>query len=479
MLLLSWIKSWLHSNNSARVGKYCDLCVLQDLVIEAVFPQSGISRIMDSWVKWNKLTMTELEDGRQYRGDGHMGSLVCGSRGERLAMEDKWGHPDADLDGMLLRGGPFGVYTEGGQQPRGKSCLDFCLEGCPVAYCKLEVTDLNGLRESTVTGNRWCDNNCTDEYDGRHCMNTYHVVRKLKDAHDYTSDNPTVTGPAAQSRDNIETVQTLVCSGPYPDLQEFESRPRGSWPPVTLIKYILQTPILLVLVGHKGSPESDSKQQARISWSHLELKLILELPESVHQGYIACKYVMKRFLEARRGQNEAVYGRSKVCSYHLKIAFLHFLEKSPPSQITSPFGLFLDLLHELDEYLKMGKLPHYFLAECNLLETVADDERGIARQVITTILSDPLNALLSSPTCPQEIYGEVCPNELVVAFVRVSSRPTRDACQNLSVQLARVDKRRRQKWEEQEDWDLRRRVLGRPEPIALVDMLKEIRLNIV
>ena len=238
-----------------------------------------------------------------------------------------------------------------------------------------------------------------------------------------------------------------------------------------MIKYILQMPMLLVLVGHKGSPESEFKQQARMSWSHLELKLIQELPESVRQGYIACKYVMKRFLKAHRGLNEAVYGRSRVCSYHLKVVFLRFLEKRPPSQIASPFGLFLDLLHELDEYLKVGELPHYFLAECNLLETVADDERGIARQVIANILSDPLSALLTSPTYPHQMYGEVCPNDLVTAFHMVSSHLTREQYWNLSELLAHIDESRRLRLKEQQKVDERSGVSGQT---GLADMLKQI-----
>ena len=188
---------------------------------------------------------------------------------------------------------------------------------------------------------------------------------------------------------------------------------------------------------------------------------------------------MKRFLEAHRGQNEAADGRSRVCSYHLKVVFLRFLEKTPPSQITSPFGLFLDLLRELDEYLKVGNLPHYFLAECNLLETVANDERGIAHQVITKILSDPLNALLTSPTDPQEIYGEVSPDDLVTAFHGVSSHLMSKQYQKLSVLLARVDERRQQRYEEQREEDERRMVSGRAELTGLADMLKEIKQGVI
>ena len=448
---------------------------LQDIAVEAAFPQSAVTRMRDGRVELNERAMSALEEGRKYRSEGVAWFLIAGSRAEQLALEDSWGHPDADWDRMYINGGPMGVYVAGGQEPRGRSCLQFRPQGCPAAYCKLQVTDIDGLRESEVCfGGEWCDESCVVTSDSSLVLHTYNAVRQMKASATLTQDDPTVSGPASQ--DGLyDRVQTLTCSAPHPDLhEEFQTRQRGSWPPVSLIQYILQLPMLLVLVGHKGSPESEFKQQARMSWSHLELKLIQELPESVRQGYIACKYVMKRFLEAHRGQNEAADGRSRVCSYHLKVVFLRFLEKRPPTQITSPFGLFLDLLRELDEYLKVGDLPHYFLAECNLLETVAADERGIARQVIADILSDPLNALLTSPTDPQQIYGEVRPDDLVTAFHGVSSHPTSKQYRKLSVLLARVDERRRQRYEQQreEDEDEDYRVSGRPELTGLADMLK-------
>ena len=457
---------------------------LQDIAVEAAFPQSAVTRMKDFEVKWNEGAMSELEEGRMYRGEFGGWDLTAGSRAEQLALEDSWGHPSADMDEMYINGGPMGVYVAGGQEPRGESCLQFSPQGCPAAYCKLEVTDIDGLRKSVVChGGEWCDESCVVTSNSSLWLHTYNAVRQMK-ASGIATQNDTVSGPASQDG-TFDTVQTLTCSAPHPDLhEEFQTRQRGSWPPVSLIQYILQLPMLLVLVGHKGSPESEFKQQARMSWSHLELKLIQELPESVRQGYIACKYVMKRFLEAHRGQNEAADGRSRVCSYHLKVVFLRFLEKRPPTQIISPFGLFLDLLRELDEYLKVGNLPHYFLAECNLLETVADDERGIARQVISKILSDPLNSLLTSPTNPQQIYGEVSPDDLVTTFCEFSSHPTREQYRKLSELLARVDERRRQRFKEQrkkdeEHEDERYRVSGRPELTGLADMLKEIKQGVI
>ena len=448
--------------------------------MEAAFPQSAVTRMPDIGVKVNEGVMSRLEEGRKYRGEVSWWFLTAGSRAEQLALENSWGHPSADEDRMYINGGPMGVYVAGGQEPRGESCLQFSPQGCPAAYCKLEVTDIDGLRASRVRGGgEWCDESCVVTSDSSLWLHTYNAVRKMKASVSSTRNDPTVSGPASQDG-TYDVVQTLTCSAPHPDLhEEFQTRQRGSWPPVSLIQYILQLPMLLVLVGHKGSPESEFKQQARMSWSHLELQLIQGLSESVRQGYIACKYVMKRFLEAHRGQNEAADGRSRVCSYHLKVVFLRFLEKRPPTQITSPFGLFLDLLHELDEYLKVGNLPHYFLAECNLLETVADDERGIARQVITDILSDPLKALLASPTDPQQIYGEVRPDDLVTAFRGVSSHLTSEQYRKLSVLLARVDERRRQRYKEQRKWDKRNGVSGRAELTGLADMLKEIKQDVI
>ena len=440
-------------------------------MLEMAYPRCGVCRVRGVEVRRNKLVMSELQSGKLYRGEGYSWErLLSGSRPERLAMDDDWGHDEADWDYMYLKGGGRGVNVPGGQQSRGKACLDFRPEGCPAAYTKLLITDLRGLEKYTRIGR------CVHRSGGKKWLDTYRAVRGMN------RSGRTISGPAAQ-RGTEDWVNTLVCNGPHPDMyQEFANRPR-QWPPAALISDLLKLPMLLVLVGHKLSPEFHL--QARISWSHLELKLIQELSESVRQGYIACKYVFKRFLKAHRGQNEAGDGKetkNSVSSYYIKTTFLRYLEKTHPSMIKSPFSLFLDLLHELEEYLKVGNLPHYFLPQCNLLETVEEGELCLARQVIEEILSDPLNALLTSPTAPQEIYGEVNPDYLVSAFSRVFSHPTcEQSCRDLSDLLARVDERRRQRYREQREKDegafVYYRVSGRAELTGLVDSLKEIKLD--
>ena len=445
-------------------------CVLQDIALEAAIPRSAIYRMEDIYVKNNESMMSLLESGRQY-SEGLGWCFTAGSRAEGLTLQKGWGHQHADVDLMIVSGGALGVRVAGAQQPREAPCLDFRPENCPPAYCKLEVSNLHGLRESTVMGKPWFAASCVEESDRAKWLNTHNTVREMKNSESAMRFKP-VSGPAIEFG-IIDVVQSLVCSGPHPNLNEFSRRARGPWPPRALINYLLHLPMLLVLVGHKLSPEITL--QARISWSHAEYILINELPESVRQGFIACKYVMQRFLKAHRDQNEAIDGRSHIGSYHIKTVFLRFLEKRSPSLITSAFGLFLDLFREMDEYLKVGKLPHYFLADCDLLEMVGDDERHLARRVIREIFSDPLNALLSSPSRPQEIYGEVRPDDLVVAFCKTSAHLTRGQYRNLSELLTRVDERRRQRYREQSEVDRTWPVVsGRAELTTLVDMLKRI-----
>ena len=444
--------------------------VLQDILVEMVVPHSAIYRPSDLYVMHNAEAMSDLESGKAYAGVDDL-FLPSGSRPEGLALEDDWGHEAADWDQMWLEGGTLGVFVPDGHPERGQSCLTFSPEGCRPAFTKLEIWDLSGLQKD------WWHESCVYEAGGLQLLDTYNTVRRIMDTID---KGQPVSGPAGQ-RGVKDYVTTLVCSGPHPDLQqEFQLRPRGQWPPTSLIDEIIKLPMLLVLVGHKHSPES--RLEARISWSHLEIKLIQELPETLRQGYIACKYTLKRFLAAHRGKHgtDDGEGRSKLCSYHIKTALLHYLEKRPPLLITSPFQLFLDLLNELQGYLDVGKLPHYFVLQCNLLETVGDNERHIACRAIRDILSDPLDALLTSPICPQQIYGQVRPNDLVVTFRRFSAHPRFKRNRNdVSELLTQVDEWRYQRYREQCRKDNDRywilRVSGRPEVTSLVDMLNQIQ----
>ena len=355
-----------------------DTCLLQDIALEAVVPRSAIYRMSDTDIRHNEHVISELKSGWEYRA-GWGWNLITGSRAEGLTLDNYWGHENADENLILLHGGALGVCVDGGQQPRGGSCLDFCSEGCPPGYCKLQISDLNGLMKSEVFCKKWLKYDCIEGSDSAKWLNMHHVVDCIRNC---ATDNVINSEPAKLSH-YTDRVDTLVCSDPHPDLHnEFRNRTRGPWPTANMINDLLQLPMILVPVEHKRLQEF--KFLAKMSWSHLECKLIKELPEKVRQGYIACKYIfVKRFAGASKGQNLAGDNKTHIGSYHIKCVFLHFLDKYPPSSITSPFKLFLDLLTHLQDYLQVGKrLPHYFQAQCDLLESVGNDERHLAIQVI-------------------------------------------------------------------------------------------------
>ena len=187
---------------------------------------------------------------------------------------------------------------------------------------------------------------------------------------------------------------------------------------------------------------------------------------------------MKYFLKMNRVQNETDHGRSKIGSFHFKMTFLYTLGNTPPSKINSPFRLMMDLASNFLDYLNRGKLPHYFLPECDLLATVGHDERQIAIKCIHNIISDPISAVLKCPSVPNEIYGDILPDDLVAVFHRVSTRP---CCEwrrhELVLLLSRLDEWRQQRYQKQLEVDNDERehyrVSGRPELRGLVRAILE------
>ena len=454
---------------------------MYDLVLEVAFPTCAIHQLADSDVHRNKDALLVLETGNAYN-ENVASMLFAGSRSEGLSLQGNWGHPAPDLDIMLLFGERLGVHVPQGGLPRKDCCMLFRPDGCPPGYTKLEIIDSVTLRQlGKINGAA----GCIDVSGGREWLNTCNLQSQLLAFANGTGldDELRVTsvkGPAGQTGIGwMEYVCTLISNAPHPAMLEYLNRDRDGWPSQQELGAIQQLPMLLVLTGHMKSEFKNN--EARLSLSPAEMKLAWGLSRELKWACIASKYVLKRFIADLRGSDQAGDGRSRVGSYHIKTTFLRHLEKRHPSKITSPFDLMLDLLRDLDDYLEDGKLPHYFLPECDLLETVGSEERHIARQAIKNILSDPVAAILTSPTQPHEIYGNVHPDTLVAAFRDVLSEPTCSSKQQHLMQLlVRLDGFRQLRYKQQlqdDNKEERRRVSERPPLVDLVDMVKrETRL---
>ena len=323
---------------------------------------------------------------------------------------------------LRLLHSPTSLLSSYGRTP-GDSCLEYAPDGCPPAYVRLRVTHPWGIKQHP-----FLDTSCMEAFDGHQWLNTVRLNEMLQDGFDTGDSNPDqrcthIVGPAGQLYGGLmDCVRTLVCNGPHPDIDKYLQRPRSDWPSQGQLKQIRLQPMCLVLVGHKESP--NKHLQARVSWSPAELILLSGLPNHIKQGYIAFKYTFKAVQKVIRMDKTADDGRSYVGSYHLKTTFLHYLEKTPPSKIISSFNLMMSLFHELSNYLNSGKLPHYFLSECDLFATVGHVERQIALRITQNIVSYPVVTILKCPSAPEQLFGAVSPVDLIKAFHHVSIHPS-------------------------------------------------------
>ena len=450
---------------------WCVLWVFQEalfsIAVEAAIPQCAIFRMGDSHARDIHESLSSLQNGRAY--DINFGNLTAGSRAEGLALETHWGHPPSDLDDIQLHGGPLGVHVPQGRRTPGRAALRFRLEGCPPAYCKLEVTDVQTLMGAKLLGGFQLNTGCVQRFDGVNWLHTHNMIRQIQ----HWSDE--ISGPAGNRIGADEDlVPALVCSDAHPDMDEkYLRRPRLDWPSAQQLEVIKQLPMLLVFTSHKQSHPDEIPLQARLSWSPSEIILISELPNTIKQVYIAVKYAFKQFMRSFQRNNRAADGRSNVGSFHLKMTFLRHMEKRPPTKIRSQLDLMFGLLNDLDGYLKEGKLPHYFLPDCNLLVTVGHEERCIARNVIQHMLSNPLHAILTCIPDHEIIYGKVRPDTLVAAFHQMSSHPTSvKSREDLFQLLGHLDETRQRRYQWQQDDDSYG-VSGRPDLMGLVDMLQK------
>ena len=445
--------------------------------MESAYSEGGLFLTEKADVLENEKTMKEMSS----LDNVYVGLFHAGSSAEGLALQGTWGHDPTDEDEMLLFGQHLGVHIPQGSQLAAECLLVYRPEDCPPGYCKLKVSDTQALEQTSVWGQQ-LGASCIQTSGNQHWLHTQNTLSRIQQAKRAVTPDPVykftaLSGPSGQAASGlVEYVPTLVGNMSYPYMEEYRCRKRRDWPSAQLIDELSRLQMLFVLVGYKYGRCSDFNIQARQSWSHCEFKLISSLPKHIIQGYIAFKYIMKTLLASRRNQTEIKDGRSQIGSYHLKNVLLHHLEKQPPSLIKSPFALILNLCRDLSYNIKNETLPNYFLAECNLLETVDPADMCLTQEVIRYILSDPLHALLMSHTRPREIYGDIRPSEFMAAFRQLSHKPTsRENQQHLLEFLEQIDMRRDLHHVLQQLGDkFNPKNTGRKKPVGLVSSLKKI-----
>ena len=353
--------------------------------------------------------------------------LTVGSQGEGLAMDQIFGIEYPDEDMMYLYGGVLGVFIPNGtpipDDPDTSPRLLLREDKSRPGYCRVEVYDgctlLSELAD--MKGELWPDTigccgawGCTDSdgEDDVSWLSSSKLLQCLLSVHLHHPDKR-INGPAgAMSREppperctDADFVPTLVCSDPHPCMRLFIARlTRSAWPRPAAVRDLSKLPALVVMTGHKKSVRSDL--EFRFSWSLHEMRLAEDMPKWVKQGYCAFKCAFKR-IHAKQCSSIDKGGRSLVGSYHLKTTLLYLLEDKPPPSWSpeSAFDIMIALAEKLNKYLQRPAwLPHYFDPSCNLLECVEEEDLQHARDVLKTILADPVTVLIQTPKDPKRLY---------------------------------------------------------------------------
>ena len=412
------------------------------VAMEMVFPSCSLYKLAERHLLHNKNFLNRIRDvaPKQIKSPHSLKWVFySGSRSENLAMRIGWGHEEPDMDIMRTWERLWGVPLEG----RGPSYTQHLLankgpnmdpiggiialetQNAHPGHCRLRVYgDHTKVMEYMISFDRRYAPDiyrnraeCIVEKDGAHWISPGRVVQLLTDdPSGYRTEAP--SSPAVMMKGGTtEIVPTLLCSHSLPFLEAYLMRTRyGNWPSQDTLAVMAKLPTLIVAAGHRLSANRETEW--RISCSHLEYVLIRDLPVWVKQAYCALKYIMKS--KDRRSSTTVVKnhtslssqedmgsgGRTKLCSFHLKVTLLWELEKPAAWMHESPFYLMSRLFKALLKFIEEGSMPHYFMPECDLLQCVAPDElEATAHYIEEQIKPDPITAIILAPKYPRQLYG--------------------------------------------------------------------------
>ena len=402
-------------------------------------------------------------------------SFPSGSRAEGLAVEDGWGHPQADHDMMVLHT-DMNFQVTPDDFLRDRFYIMYHTAGCQPAYCKLRVTRILALKK--IAEDEVIDMLIQSEH-GILWINTFSLLTFLQGGlSEYAAADDahpdTIRGPAGQTvTGSHEYVPALVGSAPHPYMKTvFKHKDKSTCLSPEVVKTVSEMAMTVVLCGHKASDEYN--MEARLSFSLCEFKLIHDQPLVIKQAFIAFKYIVKRVLSQRPSESYENDGRGHLSSYHLKSILLRYIEKRPTDLITSSFECMMELFLELDSFLKAGTLPHYFIEQCDLFQRIAPDELSFVRNEIQQIIKNPFSAILATPTEPKQVFSGIQVDKLATAFLRVSIFPANKWSRNhLRALLHHLDAHRLQTICKLMDYDKTKDISTRPQLTMLVDMFDQ------
>jgi len=197
------------------------------------------------------------------------------------------------------------------------------------------------------------------------------------------NDGRTVHGPAStyythngSSLLSVDTVLSVRCLLWPPQASDWQTRHRNyGWPESATLDLVVSNGCDLVQVAHRQCRQHEwmRKYQRRLSFSRAEIVLINSWMPVQQIAY----HILRVYMKAE-GLTESVDSSlpAIMSNYHIKTLTLWACELKPRSWWTENLNLVricAELLNTLSVWLGDTRCPHYFINNCNLLDTSLSD----------------------------------------------------------------------------------------------------------
>ncbi|KAK3587131.1 hypothetical protein CHS0354_006773 [Potamilus streckersoni] len=153
-----------------------------------------------------------------------------------------------------------------------------------------------------------------------------------------------------------------------------------NWPTKRMMDVIKQTPVLLVPVGQRSSPQQHLEW--RLSFSFAEKLLMMQFNSTQYKCYVMLKFIKKTFINVHDVENV-------LTSYHCKTCMFYLIVDTPAS-LWQPNNLMLcmDLcLKLLLSWVQSANCPNFFVPDENMF---LGKLTCLAQEKIARILQDLL-----------------------------------------------------------------------------------------
>jgi len=242
----------------------------------------------------------------------------------------------------------------------------------------------------------------------------YFALIKLKNQDSHGPASVNAQRGSLLSCDEVHCVRCLV----WPlEAADWPTRHRNyGWPDSATVDHVVSNGCDVVQLAHRQCRQDEwmSKIQCRLSFSRAEIVLINSWMPVQQIVY----HMLRVFMKTERLIGEGSVGT--LSNYHIKSLMLWACELKPNTWWTDDFSLVricIELLHDLAVWLIEARCPHYFINNCNLIDSSFDLD--IIRSQLMSINKSWLTSWFVNNyirTCSQ-----LCPHSVSRLFDDVST----------------------------------------------------------